>query len=259
MAYATNYSHPSLDDSTSELFDELAGTSDEAKRHLLCDQIITHAVPLADRLAKRFRNRGIDADDLQQVARAALVAATRRFDGSGQTEFMGYVIPCIRGEIKRHFRDAGWMIRPPRSLQEARQVAARATEDLRMKLGREPDLEELSQESGLEPASIQAVAKVQNCFSPESLDTPMATDGTSDTKGASVPELESGFDQAEARAMLQPLLKRLEPRDRKIVALRFVGGLTQQEVGRRIGISQMQVSREEKRILSRLRDSLLAA
>jgi len=128
-----------------------------------------------------------------------------------------------------------------------------------MKVGREPSVDEVAQESGLEPDSLQAVAKVQNCFSPESLDTPMGTDEMSETKGSSVSELEQGFDQAEARAMLQPLLKRLDPRDRKIVALRFVGGLTQKEVGRRIGISQMQVSREEKRILSQLRDSLLAA
>jgi RNA polymerase sigma-B factor len=256
MATARDQLLSSSDDRLAEVFGQLNETQDPSQRQTLCDEIITLTVPIADRIALRFRNRGIATDDLRQVARTALVAATRRFEGSSEAEFVGYVVPCIRGEIKRHFRDAGWMIRPPRSIQEAQQRVARAREDLLTKLGREPDEAELAGETGLEPHLVAAAARAQNCFSPERLDAPTAHESDTGTRSDFLGDLDPGFDQAEVRALLNPHLKRLTPRDRQLLALRFFRGLTQKEVGERIGISQMQVSREESKILGRLRKAL---
>jgi RNA polymerase sigma-B factor len=187
-----------------------------------------------------------------------LVQAMRRFRGAGRESFLAYAIPCIRGELRRHFRDAGWVVRPPRRIQEARPVVARARVELQHDLGHDPTLSEIADETGLPVDTVREASGVGHCFRPESLDQPLGAVATDTTVGDAMGASDPGFQQAEARAMIRPLLDELGPRDRRLMVLRFFHGLTQRETGERIGVSQMQVSRVEARILRSFRETLAA-
>jgi len=258
MTHDSDHHSPSsrLDDHTRDLLRKLGSTTSRQLRHELCDDLIVRTVPVADRVAARFRNRGIPTDDLQQVARTALVKAARKFEGADERAFLGYLIPSIRGEVKRYFRDSGWMIRPPRSLQEARQAVSMAKGELRAALGQEPSSEELAHETDLDLEVVKSVHGLDSCYQPDSMDRPIGDDEASTSVGETCGELDPGFDQAEARALIEPLLRQLKPRDRQLIHLRFFEGLTQAETGRCIGVSQMQVSRIETKILADFRESL---
>lgn len=245
-------------DTTDKLIRQLDATRGR-ERQRLCDEIITATLPVADRLAARYRNRGIPLEDLRQVARAALVQAMRRFHGAGQQSFLAYAVPCIRGELRRYFRDQGWMVRPPRRIQEARLAISAARDDLCHSLGREPTLDEIADCTGIPVDTVREARAVGHCYRPDSLNGPVAGSDTEMTLGDSVGEMEEGFGRTEAQAMIRPLLATLSPREHQLVYLRFFRGLTQSEVGQRIGVSQMQVSRIEARILRDFRETLAAA
>lgn len=242
-----------------ELLDDPPGTSaeDVARHEWLCNEIIERTVPVADRLAAHYSGRGVPIDDLRQVARAALVQAMRRFHGAGEHAFLAYAVPSIRGELKRYFRDMGWMVRPPRRIQEARLAINNIHGDLSNELGREPSVDELAAETGLDADTVSDAKGADHCYRPESLDRPRGDD-THATVGDGTGCDDPAFDQAEARLLIGPLLDQLAPRDRTLIMLRFFKGMTQSEVGKRIGISQMQVSRVESRILQGFRDALAA-
>jgi RNA polymerase sigma-B factor len=240
--------------------DSLTGQTPEqrAQRQRLCDEIITRTLPVADRLAAHYGGRGVPMDDLRQVARTALVQAMRRFHGAGERAFLAYAVPCIRGELKRYFRDTGWMVRPPRRIQEARLALNGIQSGLSNELGREPSAQELADQTGLDPDTVSAARGADHCYRPESLDRPRGDEDQARTVGDATGDFDPGFNQAEARAIIWPLLEQLPPRDRKLIILRFFNGMTQSEVGERIGISQMQVSRVESRILQGFREALAA-
>lgn len=248
---------------TAELLDQLDKLTGQtpaqrAKRQRLCDEIITRTLPVADRLAAHYGGRGVPMDDLRQVARAALVQAMRRFRGAGEHAFLAYAVPSIRGELKRYFRDMGWMVRPPRRIQEARLAINDVQSDLSNELGREPNAKELAAETGLDPDTVTAARGADHCYRPESLDRPRGGDDQARTVGDVTGEFDPGFGRAEARVVIWPLVEQLAPRDRRLIILRFFKGMTQSEVGKRIGISQMQVSRVEARILQGFREALAA-
>ena len=244
------------DAQTVELFDELERTRTKRARQRLCDEIITHTLPLADRLASHYYGHGVAAEDLQQVARTALVQAMRRFRGGGQNAFIAFAVPSIRGELKRYFRDREWTVRPPRRIQEARLAIFNAHEELTQELGREPSVEDLAEATGFDACTIREAQGVGHCYRPDSLDRPLGDTGDAGTLGAATGELEPAFGKADARITLEPLLAQLAPRDRKLILLRYFEGLTQKETGLRIGVSQMQVSRLESRILKDFRMAL---
>ncbi len=251
------------DISTSTLLERLGELSEQdadafERRQQLCNQIIERTLPVADRLAAHYGGRGVPMDDLRQVARTALVQAMRRFHGAGENSFLAYAVPSIRGELKRYFRDMGWMVRPPRRIQEARLAINEVQNELSNTLGRDPNVEELAEVTGLDPDTVTDARGADHCYRPESLDRPRGDDGRAATVGDGTGDEDPGFDQAEARVLIQPLLAQLPPRDRKLIILRFFKGMTQSEVGKRIGISQMQVSRVESRILRGFRDALAA-
>ena len=248
---------------TAELLEKLGGLTGKtpkqaAERQRLCDEIITRTLPVADRLAAHYGGRGVPMDDLRQVARTALVQAMRRFHGAGEHAFLAYAVPSIRGELKRYFRDMGWMVRPPRRIQEARLAINNVQSDLSNDLGRDPNAAELAELTGIDPDTVAAARGADHCYRPESLDRPRGDEDGSRTVGDVTGEFDPGFNQAEARVVISPLLDQLPPRDRKLIVLRFFKGLTQSEVGKRIGISQMQVSRVEARILRGFRETLAA-
>jgi len=256
---ATSDSEPQTAELLEQL-DRLTGQTpaQREQRRRVCDEIITRTLPVADRLAAHYGGRGVPMDDLRQVARTALVQAMRRFHGAGEHAFLAYAVPSIRGELKRYFRDMGWMVRPPRRIQEARLAINDIQSDLSNDLGREPNVQELADHTGLDPDTVTAARGADHCYRPESLDRPRGGDDRSRTVGEVAGEFDPGFSQAEARVVIWPLLEDLAPRDRKLIILRFFKGMTQSEVGKRIGISQMQVSRVEARILQGFREALAA-
>ncbi len=247
--------------------DERAGTSDAgpelemllqrlaedpapAERERLVDAVVRRTLPLADGLAQRFTGRGVETDDLVQVARAALVAAVRRYRPGAGRGFEAFAVPTIRGELKRHFRDCGWAVRPPRRLQELRAELTATEEALRHREGREVSAAELA--AALECA-VDDVAEARRCgsgFRPLSLDAPTMT-GSSVGDGLA-DDGEDRYARCDLRATVRAEVARLSPRDRLIVELRFREERTQSEIGEVLGVSQMQVSRLLAAILERL-------
>lgn len=230
--------------------------STSAREAALQDAVVLN-MEVARSLAAPYAGRGIDSEDLEQVAYAALTRAARDFDLKQADEFLAYAVPTVRGEVKKYFRDCGWAVRPPRRIQELQSAVAGARSRLQQSTGREPSAQEIADELGESRASVEEAMSADGCFTPTSLDRPVA-EGTQ-TLGDLLADDESGFAAAEARLMLRSALRRLAKRDRLILQLRFYEGLTQQEIGEVIGVTQMQVSRLLSRILAQLREELLGS
>jgi RNA polymerase sigma-B factor len=239
--------------STEELLAE-AKRSQPDVRSLLEAEAIETNMGLARGLAGRYVGRGIAADDLNQVAYMGLVKAVRRYDPSRGRPFVAFAVPTIRGEIRRHFRDAGWMVRPPRRLQELSSRIRGAEEELIQTLHRSPTPREIAQALRVDLDEVIEALSTDGCFTPSSLDAPGANQfgSVADQLGEMDPDLE----RSETRIALSAALQGLPERDRRIVELRFVQGLTQQEVGEQIGVSQMHISRLLSQILEKLRVAL---
>jgi len=255
---ASDPDHTSRSDRTRELFAVAADCGSPAERDELHRQIVELNLPVADALAARYARRGLDPEDLCQVARLALVRVVPQFRPEFGKDFLAYAVPSILGAIRKHFRDVGWVVRPPRRIQEAHQLISRSRPDLVQRLGREPTVAELVDDTGLDEETVLESLEVRDCYAPVSLDGSVrpGPEEPEQTLGHYVGEDDPGFERCEARAMLEPLLARLTPRERRVVELRYVQGLTQREVGERIGVSQMQISRIQARILSGLRERI---
>ncbi len=240
---------------TADLFAEVDATQDPAERRRLLDRVVELNLGLATAVVARFRSRGIPTDDLLQVARLALVKAARRFDRSTGNEFVSFAVPTMRGEVKRHFRDAGWMVRPPRRIQELQARIAPARSELASSLGREPEPQEIAERLSVEESEVVEAMSALGCFTPASLDVPVGQD-TPISLGDVLPGQDVDSGAAEARVMLGPVVRRLGDRDRRVLQLRFFDGLTQREIAEDIGVTQMQVSRLLARILTQLRSDI---
>ena len=241
-------------DRTIELLRE-AGRCCPAERQRILDEVVTSHMSVATAIAARYRTRGIASEDLQQVAYLALVKAAKGYDPEVGNDFLSYAVPTIRGEIKRHFRDLGWMVRPPRRIQELQARITAADAELSQSLGRSPRPSEVAAHLDESPEDVNEALATVGCFTPSSLDRPAGENGT-----MAISDLLGGEDAAqgavEARAMLAPVVRRLSDRDRRILLLRFFRGWTQQEIAEDIGVTQMQVSRLLTRIMADLRKGL---
>lgn len=240
---------------TRDLLEKLAATTDEAARERLVDEVVRLNMGVADGVARRYRNRGIDLDDLRQVAYVGLIKAVRGFDPTYGRDFLSFAIPTVSGEVKRHFRDHGWMVRPTRRIQELSPRIARAREDLQQRYGRPARPTEIAAELEVPLEDVVEALTADGCFSPTSLEAPVGTSGTVADRLA---EDDADMELAEARILLSQAFTHLSERDRRIIELRFFRGWTQEQVGEAIGVSQMQVSRLLRRILGDLRRELAA-
>jgi len=232
-----------------------AATAGPVRRTALLDEVVTSNLGLATSLSRRYAGRGIPPDDLRQVAQLGLLKAARGFRPELAGSFFGYAVPTIRGELRRHFRDRGWVVRPPRCIQELEPEMRHAEAHLTQQLGRAPTLPELALVLGADLDDVTGAAVADHCFRPLSLDAPVG-DGAQEL-GSTLSTEADDFAASEARMMLGPSLRRLGARDRAVISLRFFDGLTQQEIGDRIGVSQTQVSRILSRVLAWLRTDLL--
>jgi RNA polymerase sigma-B factor len=223
-------------------------------RDLLVDQLIEDHIEVAQSIASRYRNRGIDTDDLQQVALLGLTKAAQRFDPDSGHSFMAFAVPTIRGEVRRYFRDTGWVVRPPRRVQELQVRITRAQNDLEQQLGRSPRPSEIAQHLDADLDDVVEALSVDGCFAPTSLDIPL-NDATS-TIGDLLGDESTATDELEAKMVLEPLIAKLAPRERRIVFMRFYEERSQQAIADAVGLTQAQVSRILQRTLTTLRDGL---
>ena len=218
------------------------------------DTLIEENMGLIHHVAKRFLGRGVEAEDLFQIGAIGLLQAVDRFDLGFGVRFSTYAVPMIAGEIRRFLRDDS-MIKVSRSLKELAVKAARLREQLLMERGAEPGVEELAGRLGVEAEEL--VQAMDSCTEVESLQKVISQ---GDSEGTSLLErVEQGRDEQEEllrRMLLEELLASLDPKERRLIVLRFFHDRTQSQVAEELGMSQVQVSRLEKKILLALKEKI---
>jgi len=230
-------------------------------RERLRNELIAGHLPIARHIAGRFRSRGEPPQDLEQVASLGLILAVDRFEPGRQVDFLSFAIPTITGEVLRHFRDRTRTIRMPRRLRELQAGIYDAAAELAQRHGRAARPSEIARHLGLDVEIVLEALTAQSVERTSSLDEPAGHDegNGSDERtrfAAALSQTEPEFDLVEHRESLAPLLAAMPERERRILLLRFFGGLTQTEIAAQIGISQMHVSRLLARTLTRLRHQL---
>ncbi|MER8199262.1 RNA polymerase sigma factor SigF [Streptomyces microflavus] len=212
--------------------------------------------------AKRYRNRGDgQLDDIIQVGTIGLIKAIDRFELSREVEFTSFAVPYIVGEIKRFFRDTTWSVHVPRRLQELRVTLAKAMEELSSLLDRDPTVAELAAHLTIGEEEVIEGLIAANGYTAGSLDMPTDSDqdpsGSGRTYADITGDLDPGMELVENLHALSPLLETLDDRERTIIAMRFGQEMTQAEIGKHLGVSQMHISRILNRILTKLRTGML--
>jgi len=241
---------PSLGiDADETLFCRWQKGEDGRARELLVERYL----PLARKLAGRYKQSSIPREDLIQVASLALVKAIDRYDCS-RGSFSAYAVPTILGEIRRHFRDNGWATHVPRGAQERALAIRDAIGALAGSTGREPTVTGLAQYLELDAEQVIDGLQALRAYEAESLETPVGEDGLaySDTLGRDDPR----YERVEHRLALRDAIGKLDPRTREVVELRYGAELPQRVIGERLGTSQMQISRILRRATAELRDSV---
>lgn len=217
------------------------------------EQLIADLLPLTKRLAGRYRNSGESQEDLEQVACIGLIKAVDRYQPD-VGPFVRYAVPNILGELRRHFRDKGWGMHVPRSIQENFLRVNEAIEMLSGRLGRTPSVKDIAAETGMTLEDVIEAIDAGRSYSPSALDAPHPSEepGTGRLLGDTLASRERGYDYVEIGQALGPTFKLLPEREQAIVYMRFFEDLTQSEIAERIGVSQMHVSRLLRRAIDRL-------
>ena len=220
------------------------------------DELAARYLPLARSLARRYSRSGEPMDDLVQVASLGLVKAIDRFDPAQGTAFSSYAVPTIVGELKRHFRDRTWTVRPPRALQERTLRVEHAITELSHQLDRAPTVGELATELDSSQEEILEALQARDGRSGVSLEATGNGDEDRPALQDTLGSIDDGFSTAESRATLDSMMAGLPPRSREVLRLRFELDLTQAQIGERVGVSQMQVSRLIRHALTYMRDTV---
>lgn len=280
MAAATDFDTPVAPARHAAVRDEQAGERDlvaarhdqVAARHELADRLLAQAevsdpgtadrlrqeavlltLDLPERVARRYQGRGIDSDDLVQVGRVALVKAARGYRSGHGNGFASYALPTILGEVKRHFRDCGWAVRPPRRLQEVRAQMSGEEDRLTQSLQRWPSVSELAEALEVEVEELRSARQSGAAYTATSLDLSSEEGAVVDVVAAESADI----DRLLRLRVVCQKVNRLSERERLIVHLRFVEEKTQSEIGAVLGVSQMQVSRLLSAIIAKLRHDLV--
>ncbi|MHB8510050.1 MAG: SigB/SigF/SigG family RNA polymerase sigma factor, partial [Candidatus Dormibacteria bacterium] len=244
---------PSRPDSHRELFDRYQGTRDPAVRQRIVDAYTN----LVYFLARKFANRGEPLEDVVQVAYMGLLLAIDRFEPERGLEFTTYATPTIVGEIKRYFRDKSWTIRIPRRLQELNLRSRQASETMQAELGRTPSVQELAGRLEVSQEELLEAYEASPAGHTVPLDAPAHSASGDDAESLVLSERiganDSNLERVELQELLGTAMAHLNPREREIMYLRFVEELPQSEVARRLGISQMHVSRLQRAAVEQLK------
>ena len=221
----------------------------------LRERLVELNADLVHFIARRFANRGEPLEDIEQVGFLGLIQAIERFDPSLENEFSTFATPTIMGEIRRHFRDRSWAVRVPRRLQENYLKVVRVRDQLTGELGRQPSIQEIAGRLQLDPDEVLAALEVSPAQHTISLDQPLA--GTDPAEGLGLGDRlgqeDENLDRVEMKALVEQAMAHLTPREREIMVLRFFDQLPQTEVAKRLGISQMHVSRLQRAALEHMR------
>ncbi|MFE1437482.1 SigB/SigF/SigG family RNA polymerase sigma factor [Streptomyces sp. NPDC058739] len=255
----TTRHHPHDDaPDTAAAFDRLHRLPDGPERQELRNELVSAWLPMAERIAIRFRNRGENLEDLHQVAALGLVKAVDHYDPDRGRAFAVYAIPTITGELKRHFRDHLWTLHVPRRAQELRNKVRRAVQELNATTpGGVPTVAGIVRHTGLTDDEVRTGLDALDSFSALSLDAELpGTDGY--TLGDAIGGPDPGYDQIVDRVAVKPYLDALPDRERTLLYLRFFQGMTQSCIAERLGVSQMHVSRLLSSCFAHLREELLA-
>jgi RNA polymerase sigma-B factor len=245
-------------DHLAPLFVEMAALdADDPGRGKLRETLVTEHLPVAKHIARRFSNRGEPYEDLVQVATVGLINAVDRFAPDRGCDFLSFAVPTIMGEVRRHFRDAGWAVRVPRRLKELHLAISAATGELSQRLCRAPTPSELARHLDIPQEEVFEGLEATNAYHCASLDDLLLDDADAMSLGDAIGSDDTELASVENREALQPLLRRLPERERTIVVLRFFGGMTQTQVAECVGISQMHVSRLLAKTLAQLRGTLV--
>lgn len=240
-------------DRTSELFAQYRAGDEDARQ-----QLIVNHLNLVRFLASKFKNRGEPLEDLIQVGTIGLIKAIDRFEPDRGLEFTTYATPTIMGEIKRHFRDKGWSVRVPRRLQELSQKVSVATEILTRELQHSPSVEELAEHVGATVDEVLEAMESSSAYSSVSLESGKSEDDESAAVIDRYVTIDQDLEGSDDRMLLEQAMTDFSPRERDIVRMRFVEGLTQVEIAEKLGISQVQVSRLLRRTLSKMQERIEA-
>lgn len=220
------------------------------------DQVIEAHLYIAEIIARKFSGRGVDFDDLFQVASMALVRAAGRFDLTRGIQFSSFVTPAMVGEVKNYFRDKSRSIRPPRRTAELAQLVERAREELTQSLCRVPRVDELAEATALtEDEVLEGLEAAAS--QPVSLDMNTTDDDEQLTLAHAIGSEEKGYSEFETSDMLKRGMERLSEKQREVIVLRFFENLSQREVAERLGVSQMTISRTERSALEQLRSAVV--
>ena len=228
------------------LFELYRSEGDEGAK----EQLVERFLPLARHLARRYLS-GPEREDVEQVAALGLLKAIERFDPNRGLAFTSFAVPTILGEVKRYFRDLGWSVRVPRSIQELVPKVEKATETLTGKLGHTPTAEEVAAYCDVSVEDVLEARGSASAHRADSLDRPVAEEGEA-SRGDLMGDLDPGFARVEQAVDVERLLTSLSERERKIVRLRFENDLTQREIADHVGLSQMHVSRLLRDALTQL-------
>lgn len=229
--------------------------ADDLRRARLREQLVELHMPLVNYLAGRFTGRNEPFTDLAQVGAIGLLKAIDRFDPSRNLEFSTFATPTILGEIKRHFRDTGWLIHVPRRAREMQTTVNNARAQLGQQLGRAPTVSEIAESIDCDQDTVLEVLDAARAYSGVPLDS-LAEPDSPVLEHPALGAVDPGYDQVEQRALLREAIARLPEDEREILLLRFVAGKTQTEIAGVVGVSQMQVSRVVARGLTKLRAHL---
>lgn len=219
------------------------------------NDMVLRYLDLAEALAARFEARGRERADLNQVAYLGLVKAARGFDEAKGDSFPAYAAPTITGELKRYLRDRTWVVRPPRQVQDLRSRLFRAEPELTQSLGRIPSVAELAGELGTDPLDVQEAMSASSSMRPDSLDA-VSPHSDAPSIGEMLASPETPLEKLEELACLRAAMKDLADSDRELLYRRYFCEETQVQLGKRLGMSQMQVSRRLAKVLAELQRRL---
>lgn len=235
-------------------FLELRKTGDPKLRN----KIITDHLYIAEILAKKYLNRGIEYDDLFQVASIGLIYAVDRYDVSKGYAFSSFATPTIIGEIKRHFRDKGWAIRVPRRIQELSKKINLARNILSQELQRQPTVDDIAEYLNVSVEEVLEAMEASQVYSPQSLDK--SFDLGADDREMSLADVlgqeDEGFEDIDFYDVVEKLTGHLNDLEKKIFYYRYYDKRTQISIAEELNVSQMTVSRIEKKIIQKFRDAL---
>jgi RNA polymerase sigma-B factor len=221
------------------------------------EQLAERHLPLADKLASRYRHTSEPLDDLIQVARIGLIKAARRWEPDRGLAFSSYAVPTILGELRRYFRDSTWTVRPPRDVQELAVTLPQVRHALSQELQREPSARDIADHLGRPVEDVLEATMVKDGYKPDSLDASLALDAVGGaTEQDRLVDERAHYGASDARVLLSQLGANLDDRDRELLRLRFQEDLTQSEIGHRLGCSQMHVSRMLRTLMERLSANL---